>query len=544
MWGGRVSSRARVTLGFVVLAVIAIAATFAYGEREVPRQGDPSGLRALLAEGDGGRVVVDTRGRPLLGRDGKPLRVARDGKTLVDSKGRAVRDAKGRAVRISAQGKLPRRALSVLGSPKGERTERRRATKPRRRKKPRPASAARPPVIVGVHHVDEKEYEEGFRVNNAQLDAVNGPAAARAVADYINATGGIGGRRIEVRPRNNVGGGLPEEQAYQAQCAYYKEEKVLAVIGRWTAEPLIPCLSAASITYVGDATLVAQQNFERWGDAYFMPGSMGSRRAMRAWVRALAEAGFFGSGARVGLAWEGWPEHREMAHQQLKPLLDAAGVTLVAQREVAPRSGGEGVPTQLAELSSVSLEFQSKNVDRVMAIDGGGEFTGLFMRAAFAQGFMPRWGLSTGNAPMLLVPNVPREQLRARGGAVGAGWSPIIDVPAQNEPPRTATHDRCDAIYRAAGVSPGDRSPLGQGAAYGFCAELLAIDHAIERSGEATPEGLRRGLNGLGSTFEHPLAMATLIDRLHHDGAAGYRRIAYDDQCNCFRYGGPLVTVD
>src|SRR5439155_9950343 len=108
------------------------------------------------------------------------------------------------------------------------------------------------------------------------------------------------------------------------------------------------------------------------------------------------------------------------------------GVRTCALPAAAARGPGlpADAPATLAQMALAVLRFRLAGVDRVLALDDG-VATALFMRAAEALRYRPRYGLNSTMAPAALEAEVPRAQLE---GAFGIGFAPLLDVSAGHEP--------------------------------------------------------------------------------------------------------------
>lgn len=521
-----------------LIAAAGVGSSLAYGDRggtvRVPGA-TPAEMAALLPADRDGRIVVDTRGRPVLGPDGEPLRVAGDGQTLTDSSGTPLRSRSGRTLRVGRDGSLPAAARSRPSA-------KRRPSRKRRRRAGSDAPVRRPkakaPILVGIPYQDPEEVQAAYEAQGADSGAVDIAPAARAVADHINANGGIAGRHVELRLHRFRSGNTPMTSVLEAVCAEMaRPPRPLVVVGRGYMRAFGPCLAKSGIAYVGNPTAAPRRALlDQYRRTLFAPSSPAIDRTPAVAVRQLVDAGFFGNGTRVGLVWPAEEDYRAGA-EAMKAALKSAGVTLTAEREmISPTTYGD-VAAAVAEMASTALRFNSRGVNRMLAVEAGGEFTGLFMTAAEAQGFRPTWGLTTQNGPAQLARHVSAQQLR---GAIGIGWSPIIDVLADGDGATSDTHGRCSQIFRAAGVPVGGRSVNGQGLTYAICDGLLLTKSALERSRSVSPAVLAGGIAALGDSFTSALGFATRFGPDRSDGMAGYRALGFDSACACFEYRGPV----
>ena len=535
--------RGRVGLAVVLLALTGAGGAVAGGQRDVsPPWKAPSGVDALLADAGGaGRVVVDPSGRPVLGKDGKPLRVAADGRTLVDSSGAALRDKAGRPIRLQPGGTLPaaaRRHVTPTPTP-GSRGRPRKRSKPKVRRPRTPVTAAsRDPIVIGSAAIDHEAHNRFYASVGATQRAEDWNLAARAVVDWINADGGIGGRPIKLRPEVYDPTKLEGwDVAYEAMCGRFAQgEKPVAVVSPLEGAASHPCWKARGIPVVGSwkfwthsPELAARRGF------LFGPGSIAADHVYDELVQTLTDAGWLTRASRVGLLTtdgEGGAPLRRALHDALA----RHGIAISEEKIFAEDSTVNETGEFTAEASGAALRFKLKRIDRVLTTLGEG--VGLFMLGAQAHDYQPRYALTSQEDPMLLAASAEglgmAEQLE---GALGIGWAPLVDVAAGDEGPANAARARCDAIFRAAGTPLGTRTAFGQYAAYSMCDGLLALRAALSRSSD-----LAAGFEALGDAHQSAVTMQTRLGPGRHEGAAAYRMFRFGG--GRFRYDGPVRPLD
>jgi hypothetical protein len=527
--------RTRPWLAAALILAVGGAATLAAGDLGAGRARDyrtPSALASLLAQ-DSGQVVVDPSGKPLLDKYGKPVRVSSSG-TLVDSKGNPVRDAKGRVIRVGKDGRIP--GGTVDGTSPGSR---RGGSSPRRGAAP--VRGGGESVVVGVAYNDADRLDQVYARYGGKAKASDGGLDSRAVADYINSTGGIGGRRLVLRLREyDTTDGRPYDVTFAEVCQWFAQgARPVAVITIANDDELAPCLSSKGIPLINDWPSPGSSWFEaRFPSFFFQPGSLALDRFAVPYVSALKEQRFFSGDVRVGLLRYSDPDYDATANRALKPALAAAGVRITAEEAVPVTKSVNDLSGLLSHIANAVVRFRARGVNRVVSIDNTGQVVGLFAQAAGPQGYYPRYGLSSQNSPLLIRASLSARDVR---GAVGMGWSPITDVAAGQEGPLPATRVRCSEIFRRAGIQEiGDRSAYGQFGAYSRCSNLLMLREALAKRPGSSPSALRGALEALGTGFQSAVTMQTNLSGSRHHGAAGYRFLRFDDGCSCFEYVGPV----
>jgi hypothetical protein len=189
----------------------------------------------------------------------------------------------------------------------------------------------------------------------------------------------------------------------------------------------------------------------------------------------------------------------------------------------------------VSTLEAAVLRFRSEGVTHVISTD---QFLFVFGTKAETQNYRPRYGISTANAPYVLMQTtVPERQMV---GSVGVGSLPGLDVDAQRDPgnlvPGAA---RCDAILKKAGLSYGEKR-FAAAYGYGFCDAFDLLSAAMLERG-LTGTQIRDGLAATGkglrpaSTFRSGLAATNRVI----PGAAADLR--WDASCECYRYASKAL---
>jgi hypothetical protein len=398
------------------------------------------------------------------------------------------------------------------------------------------APAALAPLAVEVDYQDAGAANSFFAQYGANAAAADPGAQAQATADWINQHGGLLGHRLTLRLRHYDFYRDRLSVLDQVTCDdAASAPRALAEVDRHAStDILIPCLAKKGIPSIVDTeTDPALGDYRKWPGLLFSPGSAAVDRPQAAFVAGLRQAGFFASG-RVGiLEAEGLPQFDD-ATAALKQALAAAGVQPVADAVVSTEDPASFFATE----SSAELKLRLARVQRVVVFDYDGIVAGQFMRVAAVQGYQPQFGLNSIASPQFLADQAPTIELR---GAVGIGWSPLVDVspafdPSAGNPARAV----CDQAFAAEHVATGGRTPFGQYTAYQTCTDLLSVQAAVTAGGAATPAGLAAGMARLQSVLPSPLTLVSTLDASRADGASAWRALRYHDDCRCFQYEGPL----
>lgn len=388
------------------------------------------------------------------------------------------------------------------------------------------------PVVIGSDvwgRDTTNRFFDQYSVNAATGDA---GAAVRATVDWINDHGGIAGRKVTLRQRSFDFYGSPVSTQDDATCSTWATGDVplVDIEAHASTDILIPCLRKHGIaTLVNTVVPPASTDYAASPTTLFAPGSPALDSAMTAYVRGLVDAGFFAGKARVGLLLSTNLPQLGSAAEALKRAIKAAGVTATETAKISLEDPASFFATE----ASAVLHFRLAKVDHVIALDQDGLTLGQFMRGAEAERYRPVYGVSSTSAPAFLAAGSSSNQLKR---AIGVGWSPLLDVRAEDDPGGGATRATCASIFSAAGVSTGGRTPFGQYASYQACDSLLALRAARAVS----PATLLQGMNSLSSHWQSGIALGTTLNPSQHHGASAWRLIRYSENCRCFRYDGPV----
>lgn len=352
-----------------------------------------------------------------------------------------------------------------------------------------------------------------------------------ALVEELNATGGIGGRPVELVVHEVDTATDPGEaqRIHEEACVRLTEDEkvfiVLSLDGNGVAAA--GCYAQHRTPYI-DFT-VADEVLLREHQPWILPSPMPNVDTIATMlVRALDDAAFFDD-ARVAVWIYDVPEFRRTAESVLLPAIERAGGTVVT---TFTGLNGDG--------ASAVLRFRAADADRVVIWDTGITWIEL-ATAASSQRYEPRWAVHSALSPDLSLEAVPAEQ---RDGTVGAGWVPSVDVP-DAALPLTARERWCfDIVERRAGISIRERSSTSnEGGVRAVmtlmsCELLEIVRAALEQvpGADAAPGDVWALVASLGEEPEVITPPQTSFAPDRFDGGRRYALLAYDDACGCFAY--------
>lgn len=397
---------------------------------------------------------------------------------------------------------------------------------------PAPPSGSPPrsgTLRIGIHvSKDLQAAYAAFGAKGAEGDLKPG---LRAVVDWINANGGMGGRRVEAvfHESNPLDGSFDSEG--QATCSDFADDKrVFAVVSGAVLPTIVTvdCLVKKQVPVVWNYHYVVDGPMWRQYLPYlYMPFTADADR-LGFVIDLLAANGYFTPGARVALLRYDLPQDARLTTSVFRPRLAAHGVAVVDEIAIRPPASAAGAADTGAQLSNAILRLRAEGVTHVFFVPTGGVIPFVFMSEAEGQGYRPRYALTTLDIPAFVADQAPAGQLR---GALAVGWSPPSDVRLSEAPPPTAPAALC---YRLTNNSQTSQR---------FCDGLFFLKAALDRATTIDAAGLRAAVESMGDSFVPTFSIATRFGPGRHDGASAARLVAFDDACACFRYSGPVTPI-
>jgi hypothetical protein len=360
-------------------------------------------------------------------------------------------------------------------------------------------------------------------------------AVARAVINYLNAHGGMAGRKIiPVFYDYDIAHGASNKSAeLQAACAAFTEDnKVYAVVTPVSTSgdnSFYECLTKHGVITSSAGESKEQQFFKQFADWFYEPMDMNLTRILSTNVDALFAAGFFGAKPKIGAVIADKPDEQAALRDGLEPALARHGLSLADS--VAMKSDDE--------YSNAVLKFKSEGITHVLFSFLGSPL--VFMTNAETQKYYPRYGLHSRSSPgALLQSNAPAAQ---QVGAMGMGWQPMNDVDTQHDPGVLNQRQKlCLDLLRKAGQDPNVRVTALVG--LWICDATFFVRDALVKAPDFSPKGFRAGAEALGTVDIASTFRSTMGPGFLHDGAGAYRIFAYKKDCSCYQYVSPLHPAE
>jgi ABC-type branched-subunit amino acid transport system substrate-binding protein len=387
-------------------------------------------------------------------------------------------------------------------------------------------------VFVGVD-LKATASVTGFKT----ADAGDPARQVKAIETWVNANGGIAGRKL-VAVYRNYEAADDSPAAEERLCNQVtQDDKAFAVVltGQFQSNAR-PCY-ATRRTLVLDATLVAndQSTFKKLAPYLFSASYPDYDEFVRAFLGSLDQQQYFAGQDRAGVVAADTPTNRSAYERLAVPQLRRLNVTpTVAWIDTTD------LGTLNAGLNQAAVDFRAEGVRRVFFL-GGARMASFFLTVAAAQSFTARYALSSFDNPSFLVNNpatIPREGLE---GAVGIGFNPSQDVPDSAYPfPGTDAERACLAVYAADGQRFATRENAR--VAFPYCDAALLLQAAARNLGaDLNASAWAQAARGLGTGFHPATGFSGLMGPGRYSAANGYRPMRYDGGCGCFAYQGEEV---
>ncbi|MEV6299997.1 ABC transporter substrate-binding protein [Actinoplanes sp. NPDC051861] len=359
----------------------------------------------------------------------------------------------------------------------------------------------------------------------------------RALEAWINANGGIGGRKLEAVYREyEASNDSPAAETTLCSQITQDDRAFAVVLTGQLQSNARPCYAQRQ-TLMLDATLIAnsRETFDSLSP-YLWTASYPEYDAFAtSFVAVLGREGFFEGRTQAGLVAADSPANRAVYEEIVTPALRKLGVTGTVSWIDTTDLG-----TLNSGLTQAAITFRSRRIDRVFFL-GGARIAPFFLTSAAAQSYTARYGISTFDNPTFMVANPGTIPQAALAGMVGVGFAPGYDVPdSELAFPDTDAERDCQKIYAEAGITFARRENAR--VAFAYCdAALLLRAAAADLGGSLS--AATWGAAAQKVAFRTATGFGGEIGADGHAAGSGYRVLRYETGCSCFTYDGPVIPV-
>lgn len=391
------------------------------------------------------------------------------------------------------------------------------------------------PVEVGIAYVNASEGNAFSSAISGGLKSGDDHANFEILINDINAHGGILGHQVdpifyEISTSQTVA------TAGQAACTDFTQDHHVRFIFNTSYIPLVDCVEKAGAAAVGpDQTNLSAADLAK--EPYlFMPDTMPMDTLAMVQASQFSAMGLFQGNAKVGILYTQQPQE-ERAEKVLESQLKQRGVTAADSFGVTPVNSTSDAGSAIADDKAAALRFKAEGVTVVLGVETGSWGMGFFGVNAASQGYYPKLGITSEEAPTAMQAAVPAKELKK---AVFIGWLPTQDTDDTSVFPAAAK--ACLSLI-AKGGQP--LSVAGQRqSAMNDCEAADFLKAALTKGDGLTPAALKAGAKELGTSY--PSVATWGVDLANGNGAGAHevRRGAWDDSCSCFAYTSKTFPID
>ena len=380
------------------------------------------------------------------------------------------------------------------------------------------------PLKVGVYYASGVN-EAAEAIGLGALSVGDTKAQATAIANAINAAGGLAGRKIQLFFADASQYGTDANAAYQGACAQLVEDDQVDMLITFAGMTVgsYECFVKAGVGVINDISNVPDDVQAKYASLTGAPGDLSPHRLVRTLVDHLVASKWLTKSSTIGVYTYDDAQNQATVNGPLKEALAKYGLawkTVVSVDDQQASSQG----------GSVVLKFASAGVDRVLSISASPLFV---MQAAENQGYRPDYSIQSSYGPgALLESTAPKAQLE---GSAGIGWSPYYDIGKGKKPgPVSPQETRCFDIMTKAGQQT--TSNTTKAFQTTMCNMFFYLEQAAAKIGSAPDDILARARAALRDTFV-PASTFKVDVTDHVDGVAAVRALTFDSGCSCFQYG-------
>ncbi|MGB0102346.1 MAG: hypothetical protein WBP61_18860 [Nocardioides sp.] len=366
-------------------------------------------------------------------------------------------------------------------------------------------------------------------------------AQIKALEDWVNANGGIGGRQMEAvfRLYDAQSDSPAAEEQLCNQITQDDQAFAIVMTGQYQTNAR-PCYAQRE-TLMLDASLYASDD-EHYAELspYLWTASFPEYNAfVRTYIRVLGEQGWYDGEEAVGVVAAESEINRRAVDDVATPLLEEEGMGAEVAWVDTTDTG-----TLFQGLEQAAITFRSKGIERVMFL-GGSRLASVFATVAGSQdGFAPRYAISSFDNPSFFVNNPDTIPPTTMDGMVGVGFHPPQDVPDSDYPfPTGAAETECVDIYGEAGITFESRESARVALPYCDATRLLMLG-GDGVDGQLNAAAWAKAVERDGSSFETASGFGGALGGETRAAAGGYRVLRFDSDAGHFVYEGDEAPFD
>ena len=417
---------------------------------------------------------------------------------------------------------------------------------------PLPRGVTATTVKVGFFSVSNTNAVNSAAGINGLNNTGDDQAQAKAMAQWVNAHGGIGGRMID--PVIVAVDGSNTDPTYTVQLCHtmVDDKQVFAVVNTLKeTQDATQCYMSSHTLYFGEGLVEYDAaTIAGWGSYYWSPSLPNLDRSMAEELDALQSKSFFTSKDKVGYFYLDQASTQATISRTVSPRLSRMGYDVsnpnAANGVVTVGiSSSSSVADELSAINNGMLKMKTSNVTKVFYVDDAGGTIALFsMRDADNLNYHTvSYGLQSLDGLDAVAYLEPTDQVQ---NSVGVGYLPWADTSTANSDgfPGSSAEAQCLKIMNDAGIAtptPPGRDGEATVGMMSFCDAVMLLYQGSQGLGQnLTVASFAAGAEHLGNAYQSGLAYSggSFVGPRHHDADDVYRTLHWDTSCTNGYDGG------
>lgn len=365
---------------------------------------------------------------------------------------------------------------------------------------------------------------------------------AEWLVDYINAHGGVAGRKIVPTFETVSVTSQPAQRVADCEAmAQDQHDKAVMDMNEMLEDDEWACFAANRVDFFGNVS-GTDQSFLDSHAPYVTTTWMGLNRQMYAIAHGASAAGWF-NGTKVGIVMPDIPEAHSDFTNVLAPQLAAVGVRNYDVRYITLTDGS----SQTSQTNNAELAFATEGIKRVVFFHDILVYL-QFINQAQAEHYYPEYAFPDFEEAAGIAAFYGNNTVNQGAVAVSSSPEVVDDNNSQNSKNAGTTViqrsqvgpgiQHCLDILSAAShvnfYDPSQSQDPDLDSIY-YCDELFLFWQAASKVGSSfTPSQLGAGLRALGSSYVSTEQNSTDFASGNYDGASSYRVGRFDPTCSCF----------
>ena len=371
--------------------------------------------------------------------------------------------------------------------------------------------------------------------NKSAASGFGTDATFKALVQYYNSHGGLGGRKIvPITYTANATDASYDNDAQAACATFTQDHHVAAVIttsGDFWSDNYASCLSRAHIPNLALSFATTDDvGFKSYPTTFATTAISVDERLMVV-VQEMIKTQHLRRGDQLGVIVEGCPFNVRAYTNTLVPLAKREGLSL-NRRDINCVTGYSDAGTAIGQIQASVLPFETANVQKILPIAGyETSVVDYFEKQAQSQGYAPTYFVSSTSQMASQQSNFTASALRR---IFGTGWMPTTDV-AVYAP--DATTRECRKILASYGIVAQNRAD--QYLVDGSCDPFRYLDAALRSTNGAADVGsLKTAIEGLGGRVPSSAMLGGTngLSPRQHFAAVNVDAFSYVPNCTCFQY--------